>query len=66
MDCFIGPLTLYAAGKSARVFSIDRVHMGFSVIDCYDRTVLLLRNYKGCITRHHGYEQIAEMGCQAF
>lgn len=40
--------------------------MGFSVIDCYDRAILLLRNYKECITRHHGHEQIEAMGVSRF
>jgi hypothetical protein len=40
--------------------------MGFRVINCYDRAILLLRNYKECIPRHHGYEQIAASGVSRF
>lgn len=47
-------------------FMVDRAHMGFSVIDCYDKSILLLRDYKECITRHHGYEKIQAVGVRTF
>jgi len=39
-------------------YYIDRAHAGFYRIDKYEKLVLILRNYKECIIRHHGIESI--------
>ena len=39
-------------------YFIDRAHAGFARINKYNKVLLIIRNYKECITRHHGIENI--------
>lgn len=47
-------------------FVVDRAHMGFKVINGYKKAILLLRDYKECIVRHHGVETVQSSDIESF
>ena len=43
-----------------QIYIVDRAHNGAKRVKHYSKIILLLRNYKECIVRHHGIERINE------
>lgn len=39
-------------------YCMDRCHAGFATMSRYDKVILVLRDYKECLIRHHGLESI--------
>lgn len=50
------PTPGYERTKGGVNFVIDRAHAGYKNIWRYKKVVLVIRNYKECLVRHHGIE----------
>ncbi len=52
------PTPGYTRSKAGYNFIIDRAHAGYNSIEKYGKAILVIRNYKECLVRHHGAEYV--------